>query len=97
VTDLDRDRLLEVGRCGRPGTRMPDHDRHAYQTTSCYGRTKADLGEDFPAPAAIFLRDHEILAVVGHVQSEFKGKGEPTKARSVAFWGEAERPCQSMK
>jgi mono/diheme cytochrome c family protein len=98
ATELDRDQLIEVVRCGRPGTRMPYHDRHAYQTTPCYGgMTKADLGEDFPAQAAIFLREQEILAVVDYVQTQLQGKGEPTKADCIAFWGEGERQCQSMQ
>ncbi len=98
ATELDRDQLLEVVRCGRPGTRMPYHDRNAYKTDSCYGgMTKADLGEDFPAQAAIFLRPPEIEAVVDYVQSQLQGKGEPTKADCIAFWGEGERQCDEMK
>ena len=68
TTELDRAQLIEVVRCGRPATRMPYHDRHAYQTTDCYGgMTKADLGADFPAKAAAFLRAQEIEAVVDYV------------------------------
>ncbi len=97
ATELDRAELLEVVRCGRPGTRMPYHDRHAYQSTPCYGgTTKADLGDDFPAQAAILLRDQEIEAVVAYVQSQLQGKGEPTKADCIAFWGPGERECESM-
>src|ERR671922_137079 len=36
-TTLDRDLLLEVVRCGRPATRMPYHDRNAYEGVDCYG------------------------------------------------------------
>jgi mono/diheme cytochrome c family protein len=98
ATELDRAQLIEVVRCGRPGTRMPYHDRNAYKTTSCYdGVTKADLGDDFPAQAAIFLREQEILAVVDYVQHQLQGKGEPTKADCIAFWGEGERQCQTIK
>jgi mono/diheme cytochrome c family protein len=98
ATELDRDQLLEVVRCGRPGTRMPYHDREAYKADSCYGgMTKADLGEDFPAQAAIFLQPQEIEAVVDYVQATLQGKGEPTKADCIAFWGPGERQCESMK
>ena len=98
ATELDRDQLLEVVRCGRPGTRMPYHDREAYKADSCYGgMTKADLGEDFPAQAAVFLRPQEIEAVVDYVQHQLQGKGEPTKADCTAFWGEGERQCDEMK
>ena len=74
--------------------RMPYHDRNAYKTDSCYGgTTKADLGDDFPAQAAIFLREPEIEAVVDYVQTQLQGKGEPTKADCIAFWGQGERQC----
>jgi mono/diheme cytochrome c family protein len=98
ATQLTRDQMIEVVSCGRPGTRMPYHDRDAYGTTKCYGgMTKADLGNDFPARAAIFLRPAEIEAVVAYVQTTLQGKGEPTKADCFAFWGPHERQCQEMK
>ena len=98
TTELDHALLVEVVRCGRPATRMPYHDRHAYKTAECYGgMTKADLGADFPAQAAAFLRAEEIEAVVDYVEHELQGKGEPTKADCIAFWGAGERQCESMK
>ena len=79
-TALDRELLVEVVRCGRPATRMPYHDRSAYQATDCYGgMTKADLGADFPPKAATLLRDQEILAVAEYVLVRLQGKGEPTR------------------
>ncbi len=98
TTELDRAQLLEVVRCGRPATRMPYHDRHAYETTECYGgMTKADLGADFPAQAAAFLRAQEMEAVVDYVATQLQGKGEPTKADCIAFWSEGDRQCESLK
>jgi mono/diheme cytochrome c family protein len=97
-TALDRELLIEVVRCGRPATRMPYHDRGAYQQTECYGgMSKADLGADFPPKAASFLRDAEIEAVADYVLSSLQGKAEPTLADCVAFWGEDSRECASMR
>jgi mono/diheme cytochrome c family protein len=97
-TALDRELLIEVVRCGRPATRMPYHDRGAYQQTECYGgMSKADLGADFPPKAASFLRDAEIEAVADYVLSSLQGKGEPTLADCMAFWGEDSRECGSMR
>ena len=77
---------------------MPYHDRGAYQSTECYGGlTKADLGADFPPKAATFLRDAEIEAVVDYVLSALQGKGEPTQADCIAFWGEDSRECAAMR
>ena len=97
-TSLDRELLIEVIRCGRPATRMPYHDRHAYQGAECYGgMTRADLGADFPPKAATFLRPEEIEAVADYVITQQQGKGEPTHDDCVAFWGEGNRECAAMR
>jgi mono/diheme cytochrome c family protein len=97
-TQLDRDLLLEVVRCGRPATAMPYHDRDAYQETDCYGgTTKADLGTDFPPKAATFLRTEEIEAVVVYLATRLQGQGAPTKEDCMAYWGEDARQCESMR
>jgi hypothetical protein len=36
-TRLDREQLIEVIACGRPGTEMPRFDKYAYEDTDCYG------------------------------------------------------------
>ena len=38
ATQLDRDQIIEVVKCGRPGTNMPFHDRTAYKDDHCYAR-----------------------------------------------------------
>lgn len=97
-TELDRDLLLEVIRCGRPATGMPYHDRHAYKEVDCYGgMSKADLGADFPPKAASFLRDEEVEAVVVYVATRLKGQGEPTEEDCIAFWGEGAKECASLR
>jgi mono/diheme cytochrome c family protein len=97
-TALDHEMLVEVIRCGRPATRMPYHDRGAYQAADCYGgTTKADLGADFPPKAATFLRDPEIEAVADYVIARQQGKGEPTYDDCVAFWGANSQECAAMK
>ena len=74
-TALERVELIEVIRCGRPATRMPYHDRNAYQGAACYGgMTKADLGADFPPKAATFLRAEEIEAVADYVVENLQGR-----------------------
>jgi mono/diheme cytochrome c family protein len=97
-TALDKELLVEVIRCGRPATRMPYHDRDAYESVDCYGgMTEADLGADFPPKAADFLRPEEIEEVADYVIAEVQGKGEPTYEDCVAFWGEASRECEAMR
>src|SRR6266849_4309048 len=43
-TILNREQLVEVIACGRPGTEMPHFDKFAYEDKSCYGRTAAEFG-----------------------------------------------------
>lgn len=97
-TALDRAALLEVIRCGRPGTRMPYHDRDAYRDTECYGGLeRAQLGNDFPPKAATFLRDEEIEAVAGYVIDHIQGKDRPDYDDCVAYWGADARQCKAMR
>jgi mono/diheme cytochrome c family protein len=97
-TPLERADLVEVIRCGRPATRMPYHDRNAYNGAECYGgMTRADLGADFPPKAATFLRAEEIEAVADYVITQQQGKGEPAYDDCVAFWGEGNRECDAMR
>jgi hypothetical protein len=74
---------------------MPFHQRTAYKgdNTDCYDTTAAALGEKTPPRARSFLRDAEIDSVVGYVIENLKGRGAPTNAECVAFWGEGSRQC----
>ena len=47
-TRLDREQIIEVIACGRPGTEMPHFDKFAYEDTNCYGLKGKDLGADAP-------------------------------------------------
>jgi mono/diheme cytochrome c family protein len=97
ATALERVDIIEVIRCGRPATGMPYHDRNAYKSAECYGgMTKADLGADFPPKAAAFLRPEEIEAVADYVIAHLQGKGEPTHADCVAFWGPDSHECAAL-
>jgi mono/diheme cytochrome c family protein len=97
-TELDKDYLVEVIQCGRPGTRMPFHVLGAYQTVDCYdGLTKADLGAEFPPKAAKLLRDEQIEAVTDYLLAALKGKGEATFEDCIDFWGEGSKQCANMK
>ncbi len=97
-TQLDREQIVEVVRCGRPSTGMPYHDRGAYSTTECYGGMgKEDLGKDAPPTARTFLRPEEIEAVTDYLVTTLKGKGEPTREDCIAFWGSEARECKAMQ
>ena len=74
-TILNREQMIEVIACGRPGTEMPHFDRDAYEDRSCYGRTAAELGADTPHyPHSTSLTKREIEAVADYIFVKFVGK-----------------------
>lgn len=98
ATQLGREQIIEVVRCGRPGTGMPYHDRDAYKESECYGGlTVADLGNDMPQQAANFLRLRDIEIVVDYVLQHVKGKGAPSYQDCTDFFGEGARACEVYK
>ena len=97
-TELEREYLIEVIKCGRPSTRMPFHIRGAYKSVDCYdGLTQAELGDAFPPKAAKLLRDPQIEAVTDYLLAALKGKGEATFEQCVDFWGDGAKQCDGMK
>ena len=99
ATQLDRDQIIETVTCGRPGTGMPYFQRGAYDNEAhpCYGMGRQELGKDVPVEATTFLRPTEVGAVADYVVAEVKGKGEPTFAECIAFFGEGSRVCNVYK
>lgn len=74
-TILEREHLIEVISCGRPGTEMPRFDKSAYEETNCYGLTAVQVGKDMPPPPhSTSLTQREIAAVVDYVLATFVGK-----------------------
>ena len=61
ATPLDADGIREVVRCGRPGTRMPYHDRDAYKGDGCYGMTKAELVDEVARATQLTKKHAEII------------------------------------
>jgi len=74
-TTLDRGQLVEVIKCGRPGSEMPHFDKYAYEEKDCYGLSAADLGAQVPpAPHSTSLTRREIEALADYILTTYKGK-----------------------
>ena len=74
-TRLDREQLIEVIACGRPGTEMPHFDKYAYEDTDCYGLKGKNLGADAPHyPHSTPLTSREIEAIAEYIFTTFVGK-----------------------
>jgi mono/diheme cytochrome c family protein len=75
ATKLDREQLIEVVRCGRPGSQMPHFDKYAFEGKECYGLSAAELGQQIPPdPHSTSLTMREIEAVADFILAAYKGK-----------------------
>jgi mono/diheme cytochrome c family protein len=75
ATKLDREQLIEVIRCGRPGSQMPHFDKYAYEAKECYGLSLAELGKQIPPdPHSTSLTKREIEVLADYILATYKGK-----------------------
>ena len=96
-TELTRDQLAEVVKCGRLATPMPYHDKFAYTDKRCFGVSRDQAGGDTPPDPNQFLQPSEIVAVVNYVVAKIVGRGEPTYEECADFWGKDTRQCEPLK
>src|ERR1051325_2507891 len=76
TTKLNRDLIVAVIKCGRPGRGMPAYDRLAYTDDRCNGLKRADLkskGLELPDPPAT-LQPREIEMVADFLFAKVIGK-----------------------
>ena len=95
-TKLTHDQIVEVVKCGRPGTGMPHFDAQAYTDTRCYGVTAEQLGKQTPDASGTSLIPREVDAVTQYIEANIKGKGAFTQADCIAFYGSATAYCQTV-
>jgi mono/diheme cytochrome c family protein len=93
-TFLDKLQIVQIVRCGRPGTGMPYFDKSAYADDRCYGASAQTLGSLTPQPGAA-LRANEIDAIVEYVLARVKGRGKITKAECQAYFA-SPAGCESF-
>jgi mono/diheme cytochrome c family protein len=90
---LNREQLIEVIACGRPGTPMPHYDDLAYTDKRCYGVTEAELGGQVPAlPPGSTLQKREIEAIADYLLAKI-GRGPVTREECEETFGEGARSC----
>jgi len=95
---LELDTLIEVIRCGLPGTAMPYHDRLAYRDDRCYGMVMSDFEPANAPMRGKSLRDEDIASVALFLKTWVIGLGEPTLAECAEFFDNAAASgCNSLK
>jgi hypothetical protein len=98
-TLLDREQLVDLIKCGRPGTNMPYFDRKAYKNDECYGLTFADFSDDEnnrPLQGKKYLNDRQVNAVVDFLIAELQGK-PITKAYCEKYFGGPTKECELVE
>lgn len=96
ATKLDRNSIVEVVRCGRPGTNMVHHDTTAWDEGRCYGGAKrSDMDPSVFPGLGKKLTEREIQSVADYVVAVLQGKGDATREECLAFWGDtAQNVCK---
>jgi len=97
-TTLDRQNLIMVIKCGRPGTGMPAFDRFAYNDGRCYGLKQADLrasGQRMPDPPST-LQVREVEAITDFLFAKVVKQGPKDHGKCVEFWGSEVEACDEF-
>jgi mono/diheme cytochrome c family protein len=95
---LDREVLIMIIKCGRPGTGMPPFDKFAYSDGRCYGLKQADLKgpmRQMPDPPAT-LQAREIEAIADFMLAKVIGKGPMDRAKCIDYWGSDVAACNEF-
>ena len=95
---LDRETLVLLIKCGRPGTGMPPFDKFAYSDGRCYGLKQADLRSrqlELPDPPAT-LQAREIEMLADFMLAKIVGKGPMDRAKCIDYWGSDVDACKEL-
>ena len=91
---LNREQLVEVIMCGRPGTPMPRFDEDAYTDKRCYDITEAELGPNTPTlPPGSTLQKREAEAIADYIVAKLIGRGAVTREECLEVFGQDARSC----
>ena len=97
-TGLDREQLITIIACGRPGTNMPFFDKKGYVDDRCFGLKFSDFeGDDKNRPlrAKNFLNARQIGAVVDFIINDLQGQ-KLSKDYCLKFFGKPTRSCEGL-
>ena len=98
TSQLDRDQIIFVIKCGLPGRSMPAFDGFAYSDDRCLGRTQADLrrlGLELPDPAAA-LQSREVERLTDFLFAKVIGQGPMDRAKCIDYWGSNVEVCHAF-
>ena len=97
-TKLDAQGLLDVIRCGIPGTQMPYHDGASYKDGRCYGLLMSDFDENQQPVRGKTFRERQMVDLIAYLGEYVIGHGEPTYEECVLYFDtSADRSCAYLK
>ena len=97
-TGLDKEALVKIIECGRPGTNMPYFSKMAYKDERCFGLKFKDFEGDQnnrPLPARKKLNDRQINSLVEFILTNLKGK-KITKEYCIKYFGKPTKTCENF-
>ena len=96
-TELTLNEIINVIKCGRPGTGMPYFLRKAYKGEKCYDTTFEDYDETYrPVSSQKFLSSKQIEAVSIFVSEVLQNK-KLDKNYCEYFYEKGSKACLSLK
>ena len=94
---LSLDEIINVVKCGRPGTGMPYFLRKAYKEEKCYDTTFEDYDSSYrPISSKKFLNQRQIEAVSLFVKEVLQEK-KLNKDYCEFFFNKGSKVCQNLK
>ena len=95
-TELTLNEIINVIKCGRPGTRMPYFLRKAYKAEKCYDITFEDYnGSNRPVNSQNFLSSKQIEAVSIFVREVLQNK-KLDKNYCEYFYEKGSKACLNL-
>jgi mono/diheme cytochrome c family protein len=97
-TGLDTQGLLDVIRCGIPGTPMPFHFSAAYKDPEiCFGMTLADFEAGTEPRKGKTFREKDLISLVAYLQAKVVGAGETTLEQCEEFFEPGSKSCDNLR
>jgi mono/diheme cytochrome c family protein len=97
-SELDAAAMMEVVRCGIPGTAMPYHVAQAYKNPDlCFGLTMDDFDAGQKPERGKTFRENDVANVVAYIQETMRGKGEVTLEECESILKPGDTACDFLR
>ena len=96
TSELSTDEIINVIKCGRPGTGMPYFNKKSYKSEKCYDTLIDDYNNNYrPVSSKKFLNPRQIEAVSLFVKEVLQGK-KLNKLYCESFFNAGSKVCSKL-